>query len=642
MKTDHFDLVVVGGTPAGIMSAIAAARLGAPVALVEYHDHIGGMSTSGLGKSDIENKAVISGLFKEFTLRVHQYYIDKYGEGSEDEKKCRVGYYYEPSVAEQVFMQMIEQESGITLLLGWQIEDAKTESQNLVEAVFKNRHTAEILTLKAQVFVDATYEGDLYAHAGAAYRLGRESKSEFGEPHAGKIFFDHDDHLFLPGSTGEGDDNLTAYTYRLCMTDDPDNSYVLKQPPPGYDRTIYLDYLKDLEAGRLGGPKVIREGHGYYPAHFNTILRVFSFAEIPNRKYDVNINPRAVAFPFPEENRNYVEADWEQRANIFQKHRELVLGLVYFAQNDPEVPADQRKMANAYHLALDEFVDNEHFPWQFYVREARRLKGKSTLSENDLNPEGSTERSTIFPDSIITGEFPIDSFPVTKERSVKDKVLEGYICLLPISPYQVPLSILLPEKINRLIVPVAASTTHVAYSTIRMEPQWMGLGQVAGTLAHLSLKMKGDTNAVPVPLLQKLLLDNNQVLTYFDDLDADDKAFQAAQFWGTKGFFKTYKAELREPLNANVLNQWMALFHQELETDEERPTIENGPVSISDFSQLVFQLRKKYNIEDTAELAPSDWLYHSREDNLPVLRGEACQAFFLLYFKKMEERYFLD
>ncbi|MFA7473734.1 MAG: FAD-dependent oxidoreductase, partial [Spirosomataceae bacterium] len=458
------EVLVAGGTPGGIMAAIAAARAGAKVTLVEYHHHIGGLSTSGLGKSDIENKDAIAGLFKEFTKRVLNWYVNKYGADSENVRKCREGYYYEPSVAEEVFNDMIAEEPNITLLTGFQIEQAVANSGKVSEVTFRNRETGENQTWKAKAFVDATYEGDLYALAGAAYRLGRESKEDFNEPHAGRIFFDYNDNVFLEGSTGEGDHRIPAYTYRLCLTDDPTNSYIMKEPPKGYRRENYLAYFKDLEEGRLSGPKVFKEGHGYYKAHFDTMVRVFSFAEIPNGKYDVNTNPRPLGFPFPEENFNYVEASWEQREKVFQRHRELALGLLYFIQNDPEVPEDHRKLANQYHLPLDEFSDNEHFPYQLYVREARRLKGVYTLTENDLTLKEGEGRTTIFEDSIIAGEFPIDSFPCSKEPSPDKKVLEGYIGMLPIPAYQLPYRVLIPETLDGVIVPVAASTTHVAYS----------------------------------------------------------------------------------------------------------------------------------------------------------------------------------
>ncbi len=619
-KTDT-DVLVVGGTPAGIMAAIAAARSGVKVILVEYHHHIGGLSTSGLGKSDIENKNAIAGLFKEFTQNILRYYTEKYGADSENVKKCRGGYYYEPSVAEQVFNNMISAEAGITLLTGYQIEKVLTQAGKAREAGFKNRATGELKNLKAGVFIDATYEGDLYALAGAAYRLGREGKNDFGEAHAGRIFFDYNENRFLEGSTGEGDKRIPAYTYRLCMTDDPANSYIMKEPPAGYNRENYLKYFKDLEEGRLSGPKVFKEGHGYYKAHFDTMVRVFSFAEIPNRKYDVNTNPRPLGFPFPEENFNYVEAGWEEREKVFQRHRELAVGLLYFIQNDPEVPEAHRKLANQYHLALDEFTDNGHFPWQLYVREARRLRGVYTLTENDVTLKEGEERTTLFNDAIIAGEFPIDSFPCSKEPSADSKVLEGYIGMLPIPAYQLPYRVLVPESINGIIVPVAASTSHVAYSTLRMEPLWMGIGQASGTAAALAVRKNVELRDVGMKELQMILVGNGQILTYFEDLDPDDKAHKAAQFWGTKGFFMSYKAELREPVTGSELNRWLKIYTDTAGINSTFDIKSDGKPTRSDFKEIL-----KLTLKTT--FSESVWEYDGKSADEFITKGEVCAALF--------------
>jgi hypothetical protein len=631
-KTDS-DILVVGGSPAGIMAAIAAARLGSSVILTEYHNHIGGLSTSGLGKSDIENKDAIAGLFKEFTSHVLQYYIATYGKDSENVIKCKQGFYYEPSVAEKVFNQMISAEKNISLRLSHQIEKVITKDNDIGEIVFKNRTDGKTVKLAAHAYVDATYEGDVYGLAGAAYRIGREGKKEFNEVHAGRIFFDYNENEFLKGSTGEGDKKIPAYTYRLCMTDNPENSFVMKEPPAGYDRKNYLKYFDDLKEGRLSGPKVFKEGHGYYKAHFNTMMRVFSFAEIPNGKYDVNTNPRPLGFPFPGENANYAEADWADREKVFKRHRALALGLLYFVQNDPEVPEEHRKMANQYHLSLDEFKDNEHFPWQLYVREARRLKGVYTLTENDVTLQQGAQRTTIFDDSIIAGEFPIDSFPASKEPSPDKKVLEGYIGMLPISAYQIPLRALIPEALNTLIVPVAASTTHAAYSTIRMEPLWMGIGQAAGTAAALSLQNKVQIRDVDTRSVQRTLIENGQILTYFDDLDITDKAFAAAQFWGTKGFFKTYKAELLEPATADDLKQWIGLFN-ETEIIEKKKIQFGGKdqaaVSIRDFLSTL-------SPDNTdGSYSEQDGFYNVRSADTNILRGEVCMVLYKRLMGKTE------
>lgn len=619
------DVVVVGGTPAGIMAAIAAARSGVTVTLIEYHDHIGGLSTSGLGKSDIENKDAIAGLFKEFAQSILRHYTEKYGADSDNVKKCRSGYYYEPSVAELVFNRMIADEPNITLYTGYQIEKVRTQSGKAREATFRNRTDGTLKKLKAAVFVDATYEGDLYALAGAAYRLGRESKSDFNEPHAGRIFFDYNENEFLEGSTGEGDKRIPAYTYRLCMTDDPANSYVMKSPPSGYNRENYLKYFDDLKEGRLGGPKVFKEGHGYYKAHFDTMVRVFSFAEIPNRKYDVNTNPRPLGFPFAEENFNYVEATWEEREKVFEKHRQLAVGLLYFIQNDPEVPEAHRRLANQYHLPLDEFTDNGHFPWQLYVREARRLKGAYLLTENDVTLKPGEERTTIFHDAIIAGEFPIDSFPCSKEPSADSKVLEGYIGMLPIPAYQLPYRVLIPESIDGIIVPVAASTTHVAYSTLRMEPLWMGIGQAAGTAAALAVKEKSELRDVNVNTLQKQLVANGQILTYFDDLDPDDQAHQAAQFWGSKGFFPSYKADLHQPITGSELSRWLTIYANLAGISLSFDPVGNTSTSRSD-------LRK--TLSPASPPPETHWVYEASSPDAPLQRGEVCRVLFQMLFPK--------
>lgn len=642
-KSDKYEIMVVGGTPAGIMAAVAAGRMGSRVILVEYHSHIGGMSTSGLGKSDIEKKESIAGLFKEFTQRVFKYYVDKYGENSDQVLFCKGGYYYEASVAELVFNQMIGEIKTITLIINHQIENVKMDSNKISGAFFKNRNNGELKFIEADVYIDATYEGDLYALAGAKYRLGREGKDEFNEEHAGRIFLDYNDNVFLKGSTGEADNRLTAYTYRLCLTDNPENSFELNEPPSGYNRSNYLKYFEDLKEGRLGPPKVFKEGHGYYPEHFNTMMRVFSFARIPNQKFDVNINPRPLAFPFVEENYSYLESDWNERERIFDRHRELVLGLLYFVQNDPEVPEEHRKIACKYHLPLDEFTDNQHFPWQLYVREGRRLNGLYTLNENDVRLQKDAKRNTIFYDSIISGEFPIDSFPVSKESSQDKKVLEGYIGLLEISPYQVPYRILVTENVENVIVPVAASTTHVAYSTIRMEPLWMGIGQAAGSAAHLACKLKVGVRDVPVHQLQKILFDNHQIITYFEDVELNDKAFKATQFWGTKGFFDSYIARTKEPFDSDELMLWINKLNELLNIKPSTYTLNGtGIVTISMFVNLIQQIVTNCNfimsvndVENSPALFyldPLKWLYSSRDYSSSLMRGEAYIAFFNLFF----------
>ena len=530
---ERVDVVVVGGTPGGVAAAVAAARMGSHVTLVESHRHVGGMASSGLGKSDIENRAMIAGIFGEFVERVREHYVTTYGADHPNVDLCHDGYYFEPSVAEEVFESLLAECQTLQVLKGWRLVDVSVETNRLLAIEIVNDHIRKAASpgpspehgtggldnrtnterLTADVFIDATYEGDLFALAGAAYRLGRESRDTFDEPHAGVVYFDYQNGEFLPGTTGAADERLPAYTYRLCLTTDPDNAAPLDEPPD-YDRRRYLGYFEDLAAGRLAAPKTFKPGRGYNVAHFDTLVRALSVTDIPGDKTDVNMNPRPLAFPFAELNRDYVQADHRERERISAHIRNVTLGLLYFLQNDAEVPAEHRALARQYHLPRDEFTDNGHFPFQLYVREARRLVGEYTLTEHDVT--GTHGHSQRHVDSVAVGEFPIDSFPCRRRQPSDTIVLEGYLGMLDhiTRPYEIPYRIMIPEEMDGLIVPVAASTSHVAYSSIRMEPTWMALGQAAGVAAHLSVAHNTVPRDAPIADLQRRLVHQGQVITH--------------------------------------------------------------------------------------------------------------------------------
>jgi len=330
---------------------------------------------------------------------------------------------------------------------------------------------------------------------------------------------------------------MQAYTFRLCLSSDPANGYILRDPPPDYDRTRYVGYIEDAKAGRMDSPPTVKPGRGHFQLFAGTAIRAFSLAEIPNNKTDINMNPKTLGFPFAEENYGYPEASWEEREKITARIRNLTLGLLYFLQNDTAIPAEHRVLANRYHMAKDEFTDNNHFPWQLYVREARRIYGLYTLSERDVVLAPGLSRTPIHQASISAGEFPIDSFP-TRKREEGHEVTEGYIYMLDefTRPYQIPYGVIVPEEVDGLLAPVPASTTHVAFSTIRLEPTWMALGQAAGASAHLAIRNGIQPRKVDVGQLQRLLLKQDQIITYFNDIDRNDPAHQALQYLGTKGF----------------------------------------------------------------------------------------------------------
>jgi hypothetical protein len=548
---EQFDVIVVGGTPGGIASAVAAARLGHTVGLVEYHHHLGGMAASGLGKSDIHTRSAIAGLFTEFTKRVYDDYVTRFGESSEAVQQCRNGYYYEPSVAERIFGKIVAEEKLIRLYLGHRLNVVLRNGRRVVGIRAIHRPTGEEIELRSRVFIDATYEGDLAAFAGARYRLGREGRLDFNEPHAGVIYMDHRTWTLLSGSTGEGDRKLPAYTYRLCLSTDPANSVSVAQPPD-YDRKRYLNYFEDLKLRRI-----------------RSVVQALSIAPLPNGKTDVNMKPWPLGFPFAGENFDYAEADWEERERIMDRIRNITLGLLYFLQNDSQVPEADRLLARTYGLAKDEFIDNGHFPWQLYVREARRVVGLYTIRQQDLMLARNSKRAPVHHDAVAAAAFPIDSFPTRKHEAGQDRALEGYLFMMRniTRPYQIPYRAIVPENVDGLLVPVPLSATHVAFSAIRMEPTWMAIGQAAGTAAHLSITRGQPLRHLPIEALQRLLLENGQVITHFDDRTQCGEFSAAVQFFGTKGFFDDYQARPMSGIERSKAAGWMHLALKVAGTD---------------------------------------------------------------------------
>jgi hypothetical protein len=610
-----FDIVVYGATPGGIGAAIVAARMNHTVALVEPQNHVGGMTASGLSGSDVITRAAIGGLYREFVGRVYRHYVETYGADSENVKLSHDGYACEPHIAERILSSMVAAEPRIRVFLGHRLEEVARTGRRVVSMRARKLSTGGLENFRGKIFIDCSYEGDLAAAAGASYRMGRESRAEFNELHAGVIYVNPRTHAILAGTTGAADRRIQAYTFRLCLTTDPANSYILHEPPPDYQRARYLPYVDDWKAGRMGDPKPNRIGGG-------TLVRAFTITPIPNRKYDANMYPLALAYPWAEEGEAYPEADPELRRKITEKIRNITLGLIWFLQRDPDVPADHRQIANRFNLARDEFADNGHFPWQLYVREARRIIGLYTLTENDVMPLSSEGRPPIHADAIAAGEYPIDSMPMRKRQPGDSIILEGYLGMLReiTRPYQIPYGIIVPRDVEGLLVPVAASTTHLAFSSIRLEPTWTAIAGAAGIAAHLAIDGNVPVSKVDIPKLQRMLLEKGQVLTYFKDLDPADPSFHATQYLGTKGFFKDYNARSTEPLEFSQAVEWLKIAAPGLQL----PAQPGG----------LLPRRAMQTLFADPESAWADPRNQNRGGDQPVLRGEFCRAIYGYLFRR--------
>jgi hypothetical protein len=524
---DTYDVVVYGGTSAGVIAAVQAKRMGKSVIVVGPDVHLGGLSSGGLGYTDTGNKAVIGGLARNFYHRVWMEYQksetwkwqkpDAFGNKGQGtvamDKDERTMWIFEPSVAEKVFEDYVK-EFGLSVLRDEWLDRA--QGVRLVDG-----RIAEITMLSGKkfagkMFIDATYEGDLLAAAGVSYHVGREANATYGEEWNGnQVGILHHGHHFgavkkpisaykipgdpssgllprisaePPGVRGEGDKRVQAYCYRWCATDHPDNRIPFPKPA-NYDASQYELLVRVLDAG--------------WRQTFH------KFDLLPNRKTDTN-NHGPFSFDNIGMNYDYPEATYARRQEILNEHRTYQQGLLWFLANDPRVPADVRDEANRWGLPKDEFKDNGHWPHQIYVREARRMVGAFVMTENELTKKKPT------PDSVGMGSYTIDSHNVRRYVTPEGNVQNEGDIGVPISPYSIAYGALVPKRgeIANLFAPVACSATHIAYGSIRMEPVFMILGQSAATAAALAIDGNLAVQDVPYATLRARLLEDGQVLEH--------------------------------------------------------------------------------------------------------------------------------
>jgi hypothetical protein len=524
---ETYDVVVYGGTSAGVIAAVQAKRMGKSVIVVGPDVHLGGLSSGGLGYTDTGNKAVIGGLARNFYHRVWMEYQksetwkwqkpDAFGNKGQGtvamDKDERTMWIFEPSVAEKVFEDYVK-EFGLSVLRDEWLDRA--QGVRLVDG-----RIAEITMLSGKkfagkMFIDATYEGDLLAAAGVSYHVGREANATYGEEWNGnQVGILHHGHHFgavkkpisaykipgdpssgllprisaePPGVRGEGDKRVQAYCYRWCATDHPENRIPFPKPA-NYDASQYELLVRVLDAG--------------WRQTFH------KFDLLPNRKTDTN-NHGPFSFDNIGMNYDYPEATYARRQEILNEHRTYQQGLLWFLANDPRVPADVRDEANRWGLPKDEFKDNGHWPHQIYVREARRMVGAFVMTENELTKKKPT------PDSVGMGSYTIDSHNVRRYVTPEGNVQNEGDIGVPISPYSIAYGALVPKRgeIANLFAPVACSATHIAYGSIRMEPVFMILGQSAATAAALAIDGNLDVQDVPYATLRARLLEDGQVLEH--------------------------------------------------------------------------------------------------------------------------------
>ncbi len=522
-----YDLIVVGATFSGIAAAINAAKFGHSVALVEEYPHIGGLMTGGLSYTDFLSFEVLGGTFKNYIQRVEQYYIHKYGANAQQVQDAHKGIHAEPHVTLRIFREMLEEYPNITVLLQHRLdkvflEDSMGKLKKIASVTMINLIDDSLLNISGQRFIDATYEGDLAALAGVGFTVGRESREQYGEIFAGKIFFQ--DGKILLGSTGEKDKKVQGYNFRIIMSNDPDNRKLIEKPV-NYKRGNFSPLSEVLTSGKVS--RVFSEDRD----------GIFRIQMLPNQKSDMNdIKNSPVRMALLGKNYEYPEGSPEVRKRIIREHKEHNLGMLYFVQNDPSMPEKFKKEARKWGLAKDEFTDNDNFPYRLYIREARRIIGKHILKEQDVRLQSNSIRSVLQEDAIAIGDYALNCHGESPPGSLYAHLTEGDFSFRP-APFQIPYGVLVPREIDNLLVSVAVSATHVGFTGIRLEPTWTALGQAAGLAAHQSLEKNVVFAELNVNNLQQLLHAEKAKTIYISDVETDSRFFKSAQYFGTKGFF---------------------------------------------------------------------------------------------------------
>lgn len=492
-----FDVVIYGGTSAGVAAAVQAARMGKSVIVIEPGRHLGGLTAGGLGATDIGNKRAIGGIAREFYRRVGEHY------------GVPEAWTFEPHVAENTFVAMLA-DAAVPVALGERLDlekGVRKKGPRIVAIVMESGRRFE-----GRIFIDATYEGDVMAKAGVAYHVGRESNATYGETLNGVQTRNAIYHQFKvpidphvvegdpgsgllpgiqqdgPGEEGSGDRRVQAYNFRMCLTDDSANRLPFPKPA-SYDPLRYELLLRYL-------------GTGHW-----TVLNLST--SMPGRKTDTN-NKGAFATDNIGMNHDYPEGDHATRARIFEEHKTYQQGLMWFLANDPRVPQKVQAEVNRWGLPRDEFTDSGGWPHQLYVREARRMISDHVMTQHDC------QGRTRVDDPVGLAAYTMDSHHV--QRYVRDgRVLnEGDVEVGGFPPYPIAYRSIRPRRAEctNLLVPVCLSASHIAFGSIRMEPVFMVLGQSAATAAVMAIDAGAAVQDVDVTRLLKRFRQDGQVLRW--------------------------------------------------------------------------------------------------------------------------------
>jgi hypothetical protein len=492
------DICISGATSAGVMAAYTAKKMGKSVMLIEPGNHLGGMTTGGLGYTDIGNKYAITGLSRDFYRRIGAHY------GKFEQ------WIFEPHVAKRYLQQYLD-EAGIKVVYQQRLAKVNKSGGVIQSIVLEKSDMPEAQTnqvIAAKVFLDCTYEGDLMAKSGVSYKVGREANADYketingvqlqkghqlpdgidpykipGKPESGLLWGIADGKLDTPGT---GDSKVQAYNYRICLTSDPNNMIPISKPenynPSQFELLVRL-IQKQPEKKKLGD--------------------YFIWSRMPNNKTDIN-NRGGFSTDMIGMDYDYPEADYQTRAKIINDHEVYTKSLLYFFGHDPRVPQSIREEMLKWGYPNDEYTDSGNWSPQLYIREARRMVGNYVMTQANC------ESKEIVKDGVGMAAYTMDSHNC--QRIVVNGMVknEGNVEVGGFGPYPISYNCLVPKEseCSNLLVPVCLSATHIAYGSIRMEPVFMVLAQSSAAAAVMAIDGKTSVQKIDITRLQQHLETN--------------------------------------------------------------------------------------------------------------------------------------
>ena len=537
-----YDVVIYGGTSAGVSAAIQSSRMGKKVILIEPSNRMGGLTTGGLGKTDIGNKQAIGGISREFYQNIKKYYLKPENWIWEKREAYRgVGYNtfaedamwaFEPSAALKIYFDMLEKEPNIQIVYNQRLNRKSGVKQE--NKVIKSIQMESGQIYQGKMFMDCSYEGDLMAASGVSYTVGRESNSQYGESLNGvqannvsltlhkKASMNSIHHNFIdgvspylikgnpksgllpfvradkPGMDGQADHKIQAYCYRMTLTNHPENRILFKKPK-GYKELEYELLFRNYEAAKGDIRKMYDYGDPLVP---------WINSEMPNRKTDTN-NQKGFSTDFVGQNYQYPEASYADRIKIAALHRKYQQGIMWTLAYHPRIPKQVRDVVSQWGMCKDEFAADGGWSDQLYIREARRMVSDYVMTQRNC------EALAVAQDVIGLGAYQMDSHPIQRYVDLNGYVKnEGNVEAHVDAPFPISYKSIIPKKseVKNLFIPVCLSSSHIAYGSIRMEPVFMVLGQSAAIAASIAIDKNVQTHEVPYPELRTALIKSHQIL----------------------------------------------------------------------------------------------------------------------------------